>query len=966
MLSIGCYESLETPTIGSEIWIQSIRAKQHDIWYQLGQPSPEYKRYHQPFLWVANFAKYVVDFLCTHPMTHLINFRAQFANWLFKTHGQNKHVIVWSQQMPNRNFCGALIVYANFLYCQAAQVSQVHAEQPLWSEIDPRALNAVHEQIEIGFTDDMTTTIDAGEQSYKQRKTTVTPFVAKCFAHMPWARLLYSSTARAPSSPAATFEGVFSLEESKSQQLMAERDRNDCHTPKSTSLRRPIEVGDVVAIERDESSDWRTEDGDYFAYVQDVNVSPSGRCLGLLWFYRPGDTACKNMHYPFKKELFLSDHCNCGDAAVYERDVMTLPRVAFFGGPEPRNCDFFCRQQYEEGDAAWRTLEKSHFQCQCRKPPQDAEFQARDTVLIKEKSKSGRVILEPTVLVEYLLIDSGTRVKVRRLSRRGRDYGCARASPNELVFTHHCDVIHISDIERRCQVGCFTEYESRENRIPHPFNKRGMGDFFITSREYSEGLETLQDEVDVCRLKSMFTSYPRPSEPKILPRETSRYRLRGLDIFCGGGNFARGVEEGGAVDFEWAVDYCSEAIHTYKANLDEGKTTKLFRGSVNHYLSQAIAGSGVGLVAQQGEVDMLISGSPCQGFSAMNPHRGVHDRGLLNESLVASSISYIDFYRPKYALLENVPGIASVRGETNVLSQVLCALVGMGYQVQVFVLDAWNFSSPQSRSRVFISCAAAGLQPLEEPPHTHSHSGRMMGSSLGKTANGLTFGARYENPTPFEYVKAEEALEDLPPTDGRICSIPFPDHRTSIQLSILDRIRLESVPRHPPGMSFMKAVQRGYMPQPQIDKFSWHSAVRAKENSRCWQRIQKTSLIPTITTTPRPSDGLAGNCVHWEQHRVLTIMEARRAQGIHDDEVLVGEKAAQYKIVGNSVARPVAFAWGLSLQKAVLANSKKQAAFPIREPERTPTTVMRADMNSSDQNVGSKAIIQVRIDLVRK
>ena len=341
----------------------------------------------------------------------------------------------------------------------------------------------------------------------------------------------------------------------------------------------------------------------------------------------------------------------------------------------------------------------------------------------------------------------------------------------------------------------------------------------------------------------------------------------------------RGLEEGGAVKCEWAVDHYNEAIHTYKANLPEGKKIKLFRGSVNHYLGQAMAKKGAGLVAQKGEVDFIASGNPCQGFSIANRLRGIHDSGLLNESMIASAISFIDFYRPKYALLENVLGIASGGDSNNVLAQVACALVGMGYQVNTFILDAWNFSSPQSRSRVFISCAAAGLEPMPEPPHTHSHPQDMRAGSLGRTANGLHISSRYRASTPFQFVTAEEATKDLPATDARTSCIPFPDHRMSLPLSIINRIRTSCIPRHPSKMTFVKAVERGYMPLPQINSFSWYNKIRTRRSSKSWQRIQGNALMPTITTTPNPADGVAGNCLHWNQHRLLTIMEARRAQG---------------------------------------------------------------------------------------
>lgn len=374
---------------------------------------------------------------------------------------------------------------------------------------------------------------------------------------------------------------------------------------------------------------------------------------------------------------------------------------------------------------------------------------------------------------------------------------------------------------------------------------------------------------------------------------------------------------------QWAVDWYNEAIHTYKANMVDQDAIKLFRGSVNDYLTQAMQGKGRGLVAQLGEVEFMSAGSPCPGFSIFN-HNKTNDRGLFDASMVASVASFVDFYRPRYALMENVKGMASGQDTNNVLAQVICALLGMGYQVRTFGLDAWNFGSPQSRSRIFISIAAPGMEPMPEPPHTHSHPETVTRASLGKTPNGLHTGSRYTSLTPFSYISAAEATKDLPETDGRTSCIPYPDHRMSFALSTLHRVCIASIPRFPGGGSFVTAFAKGYMPQAQVDDYSWDNPIRAGKDSKSWKRVRGTGLIPTVMTRPRPWDGLGSGCLHWDQHRVLTIMEVRRAQGFPDHEVLIGSPTEQWKIIGNSVDRSVALALGLSLQTAWLANNAKE------------------------------------------
>lgn len=77
----------------------------------------------------------------------------------------------------------------------------------------------------------------------------------------------------------------------------------------------------------------------------------------------------------------------------------------------------------------------------------------------------------------------------------------------------------------------------------------------------------------------------------------------------------------------------------------------------------------------------------------------------------------------------------------------------------------------------------------------------------------------------------------------------------------------------------------------------------------------------------------------------MTIMEARRAQGIPDSEVLVGTRTEQLRIVGNGVARTVSMALGLSLRAAWL---KDAATKP--EPENQPTRPLHRIVAGNDNS----------------
>jgi DNA (cytosine-5)-methyltransferase 1 len=85
-----------------------------------------------------------------------------------------------------------------------------------------------------------------------------------------------------------------------------------------------------------------------------------------------------------------------------------------------------------------------------------------------------------------------------------------------------------------------------------------------------------------------------------------------------------------------------------------------YYGSVIDQLYLAIQGivKNSNLAPRPGDIGFISAGSPCQGFSKLNFVNATQEKGLKNQSLVASVAAYVDFYRPKYGLLENVLAMA--------------------------------------------------------------------------------------------------------------------------------------------------------------------------------------------------------------------------------------------------------------------------------------------------------------------
>ena len=907
-LSNGAYEDTTLHTVGDSLWIQSKVGETSDIWYCLRRPSLEYRRFHVKYLWLADLAKHMTDYLYHHKGICLNDFRLRFHDWLQCEHGPEPAFQKWLSLYKAVDFRRAISRYSRFLWNEASQLSPEYGKHPFWDEIDA---GAIPRQLRITPCEKHQT-FECYSENCPQ-KTVVTPYVYSCFERLDLTHYL-EKTKQLVSSPS-----------------IDHRDMTDMLKLGKLCTNNPglVVVGDVVQLKSDakEVSQWMTSNEYMYAYVQKIEETKTGPCLKVIWLFQPNETTCQFMHYPYAKELFFSNMCNCSDHPISTDEVIRKTSIDFFGTPENSKADFFVRQKYNDTEASFVTVKSKDLRCSCGfDQVEDNEFLVGDTVLIRNATLSPPV-LDPVIIVEYAPDGLAEAVRVRVLERAT---ACGRqdAEPNELVYTENLIDIGLKDIFWSCEVRVYTLQDRENGKIPPPYSRQGSANaFYLIYRKTGITDMTLEPvyESDLRKFNQGFDPLAEAQFPK----------MKSLALFCGGGNYDRGLEECGAITTKYAVDFNKAAMHTFRANLNHPDDANLYCGSVNDFFGIALSGKKHPLVARPGEVDVITAGSPCQGFSVANNNRH-SEKSLRNQSMVASVVSFVDAYRPKYAILENARemAICSQKGQSrNMYSQIVCALVGIGYQVKQFNLDAWNYGGPQSRSRLFIVATAPGLVPLEDPPHSHAHPLKMYNRSLGTLANGKTFGDRVWQGTPrdihrmvdvapFNFVTIGEATKDLPSNyDGLITCIPHPDHCPSRNETMFTRNICSSIPVNPPGLGFVQAYAMKRMPQPQIAAFNWYQKARSRPESRCWQRVKPNALMPTITTRVSPGDGYGGSVIHWYDSRCISVMEVRRAQGFPDHEVIIGLPATQYHVVGNSVSRHVALALGMSLRKAWIANN---------------------------------------------
>ena len=99
-----------------------------------------------------------------------------------------------------------------------------------------------------------------------------------------------------------------------------------------------------------------------------------------------------------------------------------------------------------------------------------------------------------------------------------------------------------------------------------------------------------------------------------------------------------------------------------------------------------------------GAIDLLVGGTPCQSFSVAGLRKGLDDpRG----NLMLTYLAIAEQYRAKWLVWENVPGVLS-SNEGKDFASFLGALGQLGYGFAYRVLDAQYFGVPQRRKRVFV------------------------------------------------------------------------------------------------------------------------------------------------------------------------------------------------------------------------------------------------------------------------
>jgi len=173
-----------------------------------------------------------------------------------------------------------------------------------------------------------------------------------------------------------------------------------------------------------------------------------------------------------------------------------------------------------------------------------------------------------------------------------------------------------------------------------------------------------------------------------------------LSLFSGGGGAVLGFQNAGH-NVVGAVDFNEDAVATLRENFPDI--------TVGHYDLTEVAPSKLldQLGLEKDEIDVVVGGPPCQGFSYAGDRNSEDERN----NLVFTFLDYVDYVDPKYFVMENVAGIKTMETEGGelVTDILLEEMVNLGYKISYEKHDAKNFSVPQSRERVIFVGSKEGV-----------------------------------------------------------------------------------------------------------------------------------------------------------------------------------------------------------------------------------------------------------------
>lgn len=355
-----------------------------------------------------------------------------------------------------------------------------------------------------------------------------------------------------------------------------------------------------------------------------------------------------------------------------------------------------------------------------------------------------------------------------------------------------------------------------------------------------------------------------------------------IDLFAGAGGLSLGAARAG-FEIAAAVELDSFAMATHKKNFRNSAHIQEDINELNGERLLTLAG------LKSGELDGLIGGPPCQGFSYM----GKRDENDIRNNLFGHFFRLVADIKPVFFLAENVPGILDPKYDE--IRTAAFAQLGDRYRVlQPIKVQADCYGAPTTRTRIFFF----GYDPLR-------FSGDL--SEID-----------FSPPENIERSLVKKALEGLP--------LEIDPHWLTEEMgwrpvgplgegTFFDRVSN----RIPKGLGDPQSLERylekgsvsGCLGTRHSDEVSLrYDALAYGETDKISRstRLNPYGYCPTLRAGTAKDKGSfqAVRPIHYQKPRVITPREAARLQGFPDWFVFHETKWHSFRQIGNSVSPIVA------------------------------------------------------------
>ncbi|MCP4361085.1 MAG: DNA cytosine methyltransferase [Chloroflexi bacterium] len=347
-----------------------------------------------------------------------------------------------------------------------------------------------------------------------------------------------------------------------------------------------------------------------------------------------------------------------------------------------------------------------------------------------------------------------------------------------------------------------------------------------------------------------------------------------IDLFSGCGGMSWGLHKRGFRTLA-GIDKWDIALETFKLNHPDAET---FNANLTELEPQQVMNK---LGLRQGDLDCLIGGPPCQGFSKNVPaaYRFLEDSRNL---LFRHYLNYVRELRPKVVFMENVAPIYNAYNGA-VRDEIIETLETLGYKINAKVIWAHHYGVPQRRQRAFFFASRTEVMPSFPRPMF----------------------AKEETRTLFEIIRkyrsAWSAISDLPVLqngDGfEPMSYDSPPLNEYQEMMRFDSEKLyDHITRKLRPKQFARISSIG----PGEGLKNLPEEIRPKSGySGAYGRLDFEMVAPTITRWVfHPG---SGRFSHPREARSITIREAARIQSFSDDFRFVGKYIEKSHQVGNAV-----------------------------------------------------------------